>query len=184
MGAEPRDGTAPVSVATTPSARIPRLTGWLGAVTSTDHKRIGLTLGVCSLFFFLLGGVFALLMRTQLAQSNMHLLSDNSYDELFTMHGSTMIYLFVTPMAIAMSVYLVPLADRRGAAGGPPDMPGGDVDLAVRGTGHAAGLVRLRWRRPGRVDLVRAAVERHQHAGGRTGPVGDRGDSRRRGDDR
>ena len=98
-----------MSVTAAPSARISRMSGWLGAVTSTDHKRIGLTLGVCSLFFFLLGGVFALLMPTQLAQSNMHFVSDNSYDELLTMHGSTMIYLFVTPMAIAMAVYLVPL---------------------------------------------------------------------------
>jgi cytochrome c oxidase subunit 1 len=98
-----------VSVASAPTARIPRFTGWLGAAVSTDHKRMGLTLGVCSLFFFLLGGVFALLMRTQLAQSNMQFLSDNSYNELFSMHGSTMIYLFVTPMAIALAMYLVPL---------------------------------------------------------------------------
>jgi cytochrome c oxidase subunit I len=98
-----------MSVATRRSFRVPRVSGWLGAVTSTDHKRMGLTLGVCSLFFFLLGGVFALLMRTQLAQPNMQFVSDNSYNELFTMHGSTMIYLFVTPMAIAMSLYLVPL---------------------------------------------------------------------------
>jgi cytochrome c oxidase subunit I len=98
-----------VSVAAAPTVRVPRLTGWLGAAISTDHKRMGLTLGVCSLFYFLLGGVFALLMRTQLAQSNMHFVSDNSYSELFTMHGSTMIYLFVTPMAIAMALYLVPL---------------------------------------------------------------------------
>ena len=58
---------------------------------------------MCSLGFFLLGGVFALLMRTQLAQPNMRFVSDNTYNELFTMHGSTMIYLFVTPMAIAMA---------------------------------------------------------------------------------
>jgi cytochrome c oxidase subunit 1 len=98
-----------VSVATRPALPVSRVGGWLGALTSTDHKRMGLTLGVCSLFFFLLGGVFALLMRTQLAQSNMQFVSDNSYNELFTMHGSTMIYLFVTPMAIAMALYLVPL---------------------------------------------------------------------------
>ena len=109
MGAEQGDSTRAVSVASVPSARIPRLTGWLGVAISTDHKRIGLTLGVGSLFWFLLGGVFALLMRTQLAQSNMHFVSDNSYNELFTMHGSTMIYLFVTPMAIALALYLVPL---------------------------------------------------------------------------
>ncbi len=96
--------------ATTATLRPPaRITGWLGVATSTDHKRIGLNLAICSLVFFLVGGVFALLMRTQLAQSNMQFVSDNSYNELFTMHGSTMIYLFVTPMAVAMGMYLVPL---------------------------------------------------------------------------
>src|SRR5581483_11417270 len=98
-----------MSIATAPTARIPRMSGLVGALTSTDHKRIGLNLGVCSLLFFLLGGVFALLMRTQLAQPNMQFVSDNSYNELFTMHGSTMIYLFVTPMAVALATYLVPL---------------------------------------------------------------------------
>ena len=97
-----------MSVAT-PARPASAIGGWLGTLTSTDHKRMGLTLGACALFFFLLGGVFALLMRVQLAQSNMQFLSDNSYNELFTMHGSTMIYLFVTPMAIAMALYLVPL---------------------------------------------------------------------------
>jgi cytochrome c oxidase subunit 1 len=86
-----------------------RSAGALGALTSTDHKRVGLDLGIASLFFFLLGGAFALLMRAQLATPNSHVVSDNTYSELFTMHGSTMIYLFVTPMAVAMAVYLVPL---------------------------------------------------------------------------
>ena len=76
---------------------------------STDHKRIGLHLAVMSLIYFLLGGVFALLMRSQLAAPNNHLLSNASYDEVFTMHGSTMIFLFVTPMALALAMYLVPL---------------------------------------------------------------------------
>jgi cytochrome c oxidase subunit I len=95
------------TASTTPAGT--RVTGWVGAVTSTDHKRIGLNLGICSFVFFLAGGVFALLMRTQIAQSNQHFVSDNTYSELFTMHGSTMIYLFVTPMAIALALYLVPL---------------------------------------------------------------------------
>ncbi len=83
--------------------------GLLGRALSTDHKRIGVNLGVASLAFFLLGGLFALLMRAQLAQPNNHLVSDDTYNALFTMHGSTMIYLFVTPMAIALAMYLVPL---------------------------------------------------------------------------
>ena len=94
-----------------PAARLHRVrgAGWIGALTSTDHKRIGLNLGVCSLVFFLVGGLFALLMRSQLTTPNSHVVSDNTYSELFTMHGSTMIYLFVTPMAIALALYLVPL---------------------------------------------------------------------------
>jgi cytochrome c oxidase subunit 1 len=91
-----------VTVATSPG-------GWVGRLTSTDHKQIGLSVGLASLVFFLVGGVFALLMRSQLATANGHVVSDNTYAELFTMHGSTMIYLFVTPMAIAMAMYLVPL---------------------------------------------------------------------------
>lgn len=86
-----------------------RIPGWLGIATSTDHKRIGLNLGILALLFFLAGGVLALLMRGQLASPNGHLVSDDTYTQLFTMHGSTMIYLFVTPMAIAIALYLVPL---------------------------------------------------------------------------
>jgi cytochrome c oxidase subunit 1 len=85
------------------------LSGWVGALTSTDHKRIGLNTAIASFIFFLIGGVFALIMRSQLATANSHLVSDDTYSQLFTMHGSTMIYLFVTPMAIAMGMYLVPL---------------------------------------------------------------------------
>lgn len=96
------------ATASTVTAR-PRVPGWLGAAASTDHKRLGLNMALCSLAFFLAGGAMALLMRAQLAQPATHVVSDGAYNELFSMHGSTMIYLFVTPMAIAMGVYLVPL---------------------------------------------------------------------------
>jgi len=86
-----------------------RIPGLLGALTSTDHKRIGLNLGLLSLVFFLVGGLFALLMRAQIAQPDVQFVSDQTYSQLFTMHGSTMIYLFVTPMALALALYLVPL---------------------------------------------------------------------------
>jgi cytochrome c oxidase subunit 1 len=100
-----------VSATTTPSALTPpmRTTGFLGAVISTDHKRIGLNLGLMSLIFFVVGGIFALIMRSQLYEPNNNLVSDNTYNMLFTMHGSTMIYLFVTPMALGLATYLVPL---------------------------------------------------------------------------
>ncbi|MHB8657985.1 MAG: cytochrome c oxidase subunit I [Solirubrobacteraceae bacterium] len=98
-----------MSTATAPTRPPARITGLIGAATSTDHKRIGLNLGLCSLAFFLGGGVMALIMRTQLAAPNQHVVSDDTYNQLFTMHGSTMIYLFVTPMAIALAMYLAPL---------------------------------------------------------------------------
>ncbi|HET8977205.1 MAG TPA: cbb3-type cytochrome c oxidase subunit I [Solirubrobacteraceae bacterium] len=91
------------------SAQRRRSAGWIGALTSTDHKRIGLNVAICSLGFFLAGGVMALFIRAQISQPNNHIVSDQTYTELFTMHGSTMIYLFVTPMAVALAVYLVPL---------------------------------------------------------------------------
>jgi cytochrome c oxidase subunit I len=109
MGRERGQGGRTVSAGSSTLAPVARVPGWIGAAISTDHKRIGLNLGIGSLFFFLVGGVFALLMRTQIAQPNLHFVSDATYNQLFTMHGSTMIYLFVTPMAIAMAMYLVPL---------------------------------------------------------------------------
>ncbi len=78
-------------------------------VGTTDHKRLGMGIGVTAFGFFIAGGVLALLMRLELAQPGMQIVSKNAYNELFTMHGSTMIYLFVTPVALAMAVYLVPL---------------------------------------------------------------------------
>ena len=156
----------------------------LGATVSTDHKRIGLTLGVCSLFFFLLGGVFALLMRTQLAQPDMQFVSDNSYNQLFTMHGSTMIYLFVTPMAIAMAIYLVPL--QIGAVG----LSGARLALAGMWTWLCGGLVMQQgWFASGGAGRdgwsSYAPLSNGTNTPGvGTGPVGDRRHSRGRGHDR
>jgi cytochrome c oxidase subunit I+III len=85
----------------------PGILGWL---TTVDHKRIGLLYFWTTLFFFGAGGVEALLMRTQLARPNEHLVSPNLFDQLFTTHGVTMIFLFIIPMAIgAFGNYLLPL---------------------------------------------------------------------------
>ena len=130
-------------------------------------------------------GVFALLMRTQLAQPNMQFVSDDTYNELFTMHGSTMIYLFVTPMAIALAMYLVPLQIGAPCVWRPAAGAGRLLDLALRRPGHAVGLAH-RPTAPGATGwfVLHAALQRHQHAGRRAGPVGDRRDPGRRRDDR
>jgi cytochrome c oxidase subunit I len=90
-------------------AQRPEQGGFLGWASSRDHKRIGLlTLGT-ALSLFLLMGAFALLMRAQLAQPNGSVLDPTVYDQIFTIHGSGMIYLVVTPAAIGLGVYVVPL---------------------------------------------------------------------------
>ena len=81
----------------------------LGAVISTDHKSIARGLLVVSLVMFGGGGVMALLMRSELAQPGLQVVSTGTYNALFTMHGSTMIYAVVIPLALALGVYLVPL---------------------------------------------------------------------------
>ncbi|QLJ02129.1 cbb3-type cytochrome c oxidase subunit I [Streptomyces sp. NEAU-sy36] len=82
---------------------------WLGWVSTTDHKRIGLLTVATSLLFLLVFGVFALLMRSQLARPDETFLAAGTYDQLFTLHGSGMIYMVMTPFALGMGVYLVPL---------------------------------------------------------------------------
>ena len=83
-----------------------RFSSWL---TTTDHKRIGILYIGTSLVFFIAGGILALLMRAQLATPNEHLVTKNSYDELFTMHGTTMIFLVIVPILAGFGNYLVPL---------------------------------------------------------------------------
>jgi cytochrome c oxidase subunit I len=84
--------------------------GVLGWLTTVDHKRIGLLYLFTTLAFFLAGGIEALLLRTQLARPDLHVVSPGTFDELFTTHGVTMIFLAVIPMQIgAFGNYLVPL---------------------------------------------------------------------------
>ena len=89
-----------------PDWRRGRVASW---VTTVDHKRIGLLYVVTSLVFFAAGGVLALLMRAQLATPNEHFITRNSYDELFTIHGTAMIFLFIVPFWAGLANYLVPL---------------------------------------------------------------------------
>src|SRR5579884_1880089 len=84
--------------------------GILGWLTTTDHKRIGIMYFFTSLAAFAAGGVEALLIRTQLIGPNGHVLSPQAFDEVFTAHGITMIFLFVIPMTTgAFGNYLIPL---------------------------------------------------------------------------
>jgi cytochrome c oxidase subunit I len=84
-------------------------TGWWSWVTTVDHKRIGILYGVTAFAFFLIGGTEALLIRLQLATPNGGVLDANVYNQFFTMHGITMIFLVVMPMGVALMNFLIPL---------------------------------------------------------------------------
>src|ERR687893_3253635 len=86
-----------------------RPTGWLSWLTTTDHKRIGIMYLFATFLFFILGGVEALIMRIQLAQADSTLVAADTYNGLVSMHGTTMIFLFVVPVLAGFGNYLVPL---------------------------------------------------------------------------
>jgi len=93
----------------TSTAHEPGKRGLWSWITTTDHKRIGILYGLSSLFFFLVGGVEALFIRLQLAAPNGEVLSADAYNQMFTMHGTTMVFLVVMPAAGAFANYLLPL---------------------------------------------------------------------------
>ncbi len=83
--------------------------GVWGWITTVDHKRIGILYGVSAFAFFLVGGVEALLIRLQLARSGAAVVSAETYNQLFTMHGTTMVFLAVMPLGASFFNFLVPL---------------------------------------------------------------------------
>src|SRR5213593_2624651 len=78
-------------------------------ITTVDHKRIGILYGVSAFFFFLVGGVEALIMRLQLAHPDSTLVTAGRFNELFTMHGTTMVFLAIMPMSAAFFNFMIPL---------------------------------------------------------------------------
>jgi cytochrome c oxidase subunit 1 len=83
--------------------------GLLEWVAGADHKTVARRMGASAGAFFVLGGLAALLMRSELARPGLQIASTQTYDELFTVHGTSMIYLVMVPAALALGVYLVPL---------------------------------------------------------------------------
>ena len=115
---EPRLPTGTAVASTTSSAAprrrvghrragLPRtLSGWL---TTTDHKAIGVAYAVTSLVFLAIGGALAGIIRAELAQPGMQVVDEATYNSVFTIHGSVMVYLFAVPFGFALANYLIPL---------------------------------------------------------------------------
>lgn len=82
------------------------LYGWLATV---DHKELGIRYIVTAFIFLIVGGIEALIMRIQLAQPNLAVLSPETYDQMFTMHGVTMIFWYASPILSGFAIFLIPL---------------------------------------------------------------------------
>ena len=83
--------------------------GWRDWVTTVDHKKIGILYGATALFFFVVGGFEALLIRLQLATPNGTVVGADLYNQIYTMHGVTMVFMVIMPLAAAFANYLLPL---------------------------------------------------------------------------
>src|SRR5918996_3987200 len=83
--------------------------GWVRWLTTTDHKKIGIMYLATVLVFFVIGGVEAMLMRTQLGTPENTFLTPEKYNQIMTLHGSTMIFLVVVPIWAGFANYFVPL---------------------------------------------------------------------------
>src|SRR5215212_7667102 len=105
-------GTAPPSKLVRPEVALQGLKaeprGWLSWLTTTHHKKIGIMYLFATFLFFCLGGVEALIMRLQLAQPSNTLVTPETYNGLVTMHGTTMVFLFVVPVLAGFGNYVVP----------------------------------------------------------------------------
>ena len=84
-------------------------TGVWAWITTVDHKKIGVLYGVSALVFFVIAGIEAMVMRAQLAQADSDLVSAETFNALFTMHGTTMIFMVIMPFGAAFFNFLIPL---------------------------------------------------------------------------
>src|SRR5215471_172245 len=83
--------------------------GVLGWLTTVDHKKIAIMYLFTTFFFFIVGGIMALLVRVQLAEPQNQFLTNEQYNQIFTMHGTTMIFLWIIPVLAGFGNYIVPL---------------------------------------------------------------------------
>ena len=84
-------------------------TGIIDWLTTIDHKKIGLLYGLTALLFLLIGGLEALLIRSQLWQPGLDILDNRQYNQMFTMHGTTMVFLVIMPLSAAFFNFIMPL---------------------------------------------------------------------------
>ncbi|SDG57272.1 cytochrome c oxidase subunit 1 [Lentzea fradiae] len=99
----------PVPVVAHPVSRGRKGSAFLKVLHTTDHKLIGIMYMITSFGFFMVGGLMALLMRGELARPGLQFLSNEQYNQLFTMHGTIMLLLYATPIVFGFANFVVPL---------------------------------------------------------------------------
>jgi cytochrome c oxidase subunit 1 len=100
---------APLPRARYATSRWDKSKGLVGWLTTVDHKKLGILYLYTTFFFFLVGGLMALLVRIQLAEPKNSFLTPEQYNQIFTMHGTTMIFLWVIPVLAGFGNYIIPL---------------------------------------------------------------------------
>ncbi|BFO15209.1 hypothetical protein SHKM778_15970 [Streptomyces sp. KM77-8] len=86
-----------------------RRTAWVDWLTTTDHKKIGTLYLVSAFVFFIVGGVMALMMRAELARPGLQIMSNEQFNQAFTMHGSIMLLMFAMPLFTGFANWIMPL---------------------------------------------------------------------------
>jgi cytochrome c oxidase subunit 1 len=99
----------PVAAGEPPEPEHAEASGLLAFLTTTDHKRIGISYMATAFAFYLIAGALAMVIRTELAEPGTQVVSQGRYNEMFTMHGSIMLFLFLGPFAFGLANYFVPL---------------------------------------------------------------------------
>src|SRR5581483_6047640 len=165
------------AVATTAAAPPRRLVkhGILGWLVTTNHKQIGILYICTTLVFFLIAGFLADVIRLQLAGPQQNFVSPHTYNEVFTLHGTAMIFLFIAPFGFGIANFLIPLQRGRHGLSAPQRLR----ILAVP-FGRSHGVLRRlrrRRRRVGRLVRLHAALRHPRLVGHRSGPVVHRADA-------
>ncbi|WP_434737127.1 cbb3-type cytochrome c oxidase subunit I, partial [Actinospica acidiphila] len=85
-----------------------RRAAWVDWLTTTDHKRIGTLYLISAFVFFVVGGVMALMMRAELARPGLQIMSNEQFNQAFTMHGSIMLLMFAMPLFTGFANWIMP----------------------------------------------------------------------------
>ena len=101
--------TAPAGTVSAERVTAPERHDLLAWLTTTDHKRIGVLYMATTMLYFLAAGILAMLIRTQLARPGNTLLDSQAYNQVFTLHGTAMIFLVIAPFALGLANFLIPL---------------------------------------------------------------------------